>query len=233
MNGTGSAKARSQRPPIMSAPVRRSAWVVPTGLVLLSLIPILAGALRLTELSSGAAVTADNERFFGSPIPVVIHIVSATVFAMLGAFQFATSPAGARSRWHRKSGRVVVPAGLFAALSGLWMTVFYSLPPNDGPLLLWFRLDFGVAMVVSIALGIRAIVQRRFARHGAWMTRAYAIGVAAGTQAIVLTAVELIAGPPDVTWRALLMGASWLLNLAIAEYIIQRRAFVGRRNALT
>lgn len=49
---------------------------------------MLAGAVRLTELTGGAAVTERNARFFDSPAPVIIHIVSVTVYALLGAFQF-------------------------------------------------------------------------------------------------------------------------------------------------
>ena len=37
-----------------------------------------AGALRITELSSGPVVTEANARFVNSPIPVIIHIISAT-----------------------------------------------------------------------------------------------------------------------------------------------------------
>ncbi len=34
---------------------------------------------------------------------------------------------------------------------------------------------------------------------------------------------EIIAGPPSELSRALLMGAGWLINLAIAEWAIRKR----------
>jgi hypothetical protein len=74
---------------------------VPAALIFLSLVPIIAGAVRLTDLSGGQ-ITPDNARFFDSPVPVLVHI-----------------PAG----------RILAPTGLLAALSGLWMAVFYGLPP--------------------------------------------------------------------------------------------------------
>lgn len=194
---------------------------MPAGLIFLSLIPVLAGAARLSELTGGADITPKNERFFNSPVPVAIHIVSVTVYALLGAFQFV--PSLRRSNWHRAAGRILIPAGLLAAGSGLWMTLFYTLPPSDGLLLLLLRLLFGTAMLASLVLGILAIRRRDFATHGAWMTRAYAIGVAAGTQALILIIPELLSTPPDVTTRAVLMGAAWLINLAVAEYVIHRR----------
>ena len=45
----------------------------------------------------------------------------------------------------------------------------------------------------------------------------------AGTQTLILMAGELIAGPPSEFSRALLMGAAWVINLAVAEWIIRKR----------
>ena len=207
-------------------PVRRRSrtqWPVPAGLILLSLVPVIAGAARLTEMGSGAAVTAENARFFASPVPVVVHIVSVTVYSLLGAFQFVPSLRGRRG-WHRIAGRILMPAGLLAALSGLWMALFYVLPPSDGLVLLVLRLIFGSAMVASIVLGLRAIVRRDFIGHGAWMTRGYAIGMGAGTQVVTLLPAQLLLGPPDALTRAVLMGVAWVINLALAEYVIRTRA---------
>ena len=56
------------------------------------------------------------------------------------------------------------------------------------------------------------------------MLRGYAIGMGAGTQALILMAGEMIAGKPSVLSRAVLMGAAWVINLAVAEWIIRRRS---------
>ncbi|MFJ5696578.1 DUF2306 domain-containing protein [Arthrobacter sp. NPDC093139] len=203
-------------------------WIVPAALIFLALIPLIAGGARLGELAGGAEITPRNERFFDSPIPVVAHVLSVTVYSLLGAFQFAPSLRRGRRSWHRAAGRLLIPAGLLTALTGLWMALFYALPPSDGLFLLILRLVFGTSMTASIVLGILALRHRDFARHGAWMTRAYAIGVAAGTQALILIVPELVSGPPDVTLRALLMGAAWIINLAVAEYVIHRRRLPAR-----
>lgn len=206
-----------------SRPRRRPSWLVPAGLILLSLIPVIAGAARLTELTGGSAVTVRNARFFDSPAPVIIHIVSVTIYSLLGAFQFTPSLRRGRRSWHRTAGIMLLPAGLLTALSGLWMAVFYALPASDGQLLLILRLIFGSAMVLSLILGVMAVIRRDFARHGAWMSRAYAIALGAGTQALILIVPELLSSPPDVTTRAILMGAAWVINLAVAEYHIRNR----------
>ena len=77
------------------------AWLVPAGLILLSLVPALAGTSRLIELSSGAEITEANARFFASPLPVVLHIISVTLYSIVGAFQFSTPLRHWRPRWHR------------------------------------------------------------------------------------------------------------------------------------
>lgn len=211
--------------PIDSPPRRaRAQWLAPAGLIILSLIPILAGAFRLTELTGGAAITPQNARFFDSPVPVVTHIVSATVFTVLGAFQFVPSLRARGRSWHRIAGRILIPAGLLFALSALWMSVFYPHPAGDGDLLLVIRLVFGSAMVASILFGIRAIRRRDFVVHSAWMTRAYAIGVGAGSQALILIPGAIVFGAKHELSRAVLMTAAWVINLAVAEYVIRRRA---------
>ncbi|WP_394253440.1 DUF2306 domain-containing protein [Arthrobacter pityocampae] len=217
--------AETSAPPAHSRthPPSRPAWLIPGGLILLGLIPVLAGAVRVTELAGGPEITEQNARFVEFPIPVVLHIFGATLYTLLGAFQFVPSLRQGRRTWHRKAGRILFPAGLVAALTGLWMACFSALPPSDGPLLLAFRLLFGTGMALSLLLGVRAVIRGDIRAHGAWMTRAYAIGLGAGTQALILILPELLGSPPGVTLRALLMGAGWLVNLLVAEIVIRRR----------
>src|SRR5918911_2625958 len=83
LNGAG----KSTSPKAKAAAKAGSAkWLI-TALLLLSAIPLTAGAFRLIELASGAQITPANARFFASPIPVVLHIVGAFGYAILGPFQ--------------------------------------------------------------------------------------------------------------------------------------------------
>jgi len=206
--------------PNNTASRKSAAWLVPVGLILLSAISLAGGAFRLYQLAGGAEITPANARFFAAPLPVVIHILGAAVYALVGAFQF---PTGWRRRafgWHRAAGRVLVVGGLLVGLSGLWMTLFY---PRTGDLLFIVRLVFGSAMVVSIILGFAAIIRRRdVLAHRAWMMRAYAIGLGAGTQALTGMVESFIVSQPDEFSKALSMAAGWLINLAVAEWAIRR-----------
>jgi uncharacterized membrane protein len=206
------------------APVRRRQWLVPTGLILLSAVPVIAGGVRVGQLAGGATVTPDNARFFAMPIPVLLHIFGATTFCWLGALQFV--PRLRRRPWHRYAGRVLVPSGVIAALSGMWMTLWYPLPAYDGPPLGplgVMRLLFGSAMAAALVLGFLAVRRRDFARHRAWMMRGYAIGLGAGTQAFTHAAWTVIVGTPYTEGaRIFLLGAGWVINLIVAEWVIRR-----------
>jgi uncharacterized membrane protein YozB (DUF420 family) len=195
----------------------RRRWVAPTALLALTAVPVLAGAFRVTQLSAGAAVTPDNARFFADPVPVVLHIVGASLFCVLGAFQFLRGPR------HRVVGRLIVPCGLVAALAGMWMAVVYPLPAHDGDLLMVLRLVFGSVMAAALVLGFVTVRRREFAAHRAWMMRAYAIAQGAGSQAVLFGIWAAAAGEPDVPTRALIMGAAWTFNLVVAEYLIRRK----------
>lgn len=206
-------------------------WLVIAGLLLLSFIPVASGAHRLNQLTGGAQITPANARFFASPPPVVVHIFSASLYAILGAFQFATSLRRRWPGWHRWAGRLLVVCGLLVGFSGLWMVLFYAHPVGDGLFLSAQRLLFGSGMIVSIVLSFVAIRRGNVKQHRAWMTRGYAIGMGAGTQALVLMAGEMISGKPDELSRALLMGAAWVINLAVAEWVIRRRPAHRTRTA--
>ncbi len=202
----------------------RQGWPVAGGLLALSVIPVAAGVARLVSMATGAPITLANARFFAHPLPVQVHIVGACLFCILGALQFWLGFRRRFPRWHRTAGRMLAPATLAAGLSGLWMNQFFPYGPNDGLLLCFFRLIFGTGMLLAMVLGIAAILRRDVAKHRAWMMRAYAIGLGAGTQPATQLPWILAVGVPGELPRALLMGGAWVLNLAVAEWFIRRQA---------
>lgn len=201
---------------------RDGRWVVPAGLLGLAAIPVLAGTTRLVEILGGPELIARDPRFAASPAPAVVHVAAAVGYAFLGAFQFSAGIRRRHPRWHRHAGRVLVVLGLGVALSALWLTLFFPPKEGTGDLLYVFRLLFGSAMAGSIVLGLAAIRGREIARHRVWMTRAYALALGAGTQAITVGFGAAIFGS-GVVRHDLMMGAGWAINLAVAECVIRRR----------
>ena len=200
----------------------RPSWLVPAGLLALGTVPVVAGSLRLVELSGAAATMPSDARYDASPLPVVVHVLSATVFAMLGALQFSSALRRRHPGWHRRAGRVLVVAGLGVALSALWLNQFYPRAGASREVLYPLRVTFGTAMLVTIVLGFAAIRRRDVAGHRAWMVRSYAIGLVAGTQVLTLGIGGKVFGTGELT-TALLMGAAWAVNLAVAERAIRTR----------
>ena len=199
----------------------RSIGWVPYPLVALVVVPAIAGSLRLIELAGGPHLLPANPRITASPVPVIVHIVCAVLYAILGAFLFSTGLRRRWPAWHRVSGRVVVVLGLAVAFSALWMTAFYPRVPG-GALAHVFQLGFGTGMAASIILGFNAIRRRDVARHRAWMARAYALALGAGTQALTLGIGKAVFGTSELE-TALMLGAGWGINLAVVEYLIRTR----------
>ena len=189
----------------------------------MSVIPIAGGAALLTELARGAHVTPANARFFAEPLPVAVHIVCASTYILLGPLQFIPGFRRRRPGWHRIAGRVLIPAGILAALAGLVDGRLLPAGPGRRRAAAYVRLVFGSALAGSLVLGYIAIRHRDFAAHRAWMIRGYAVAQGAGTQALIGIPWLLIAGQPaEYLPRTLMLTAGWVINVAVAELIIRR-----------
>ena len=198
-------------------------WKMPLALLLMSAIPFAAGIARLVGLVGNPAIDSENARFVAAPFPVIVHILSVSLFSLFGALQFSSGLRQRLPQWHRVSGRIVVASGIFAALTGLWMTVMYPIQPElQGGLLYAVRVSVGVAMLLSFFLAVAAVKRGDIATHRAWMIRAFALGQGAGMQVVVLLPWMLLIGKPSMLQRDVLMSLAWLINLLVAEMAIQR-----------
>ena len=191
-------------------------------LVALSVVPLLGGVARLAGMAGVDGQPMDT-RFTQNPMPMVVHIFAASLFSVLGAFQFESRLRAAWPLWHRVAGRVLVLCGLLAAATGVWMTLAYVIPPDlQGRLLFWVRLAVGSGMAMALVLAIRAIRGGNVLRHQAWMLRAYALGQGAGTQVLFLLPPQLLLGEAVTGMpRDLLMTAAWAANVLIAESVLR------------
>lgn len=202
--------------------VTPSSWLVPALLIGLSTVPVVGGAVRLATVALGVEIIPGNARFFAAPVFVAAHILSVSVFCVLGAFQVSGPVRRRNPAWHRRAGRALVPAGLVAAFSGLWLSFVYPPGDLDGPALFVFRMVFGIAMIVFLGLGFAAIRRRDITAHRAWMIRAFAVALGAGTQVFTHIPLALFPDLQGELGRTLAMGAGWVINLAVAEWVIHR-----------
>jgi uncharacterized membrane protein len=132
-----------------------------------------------------------------------------------------------RPRCHRAADRTLVVAGALVAGSALWMRLMYP-QEGTGDVLYLFRPAFSTLMVASIVLGFAAIRRREIARHRAWMIRADAIALAAGTQAFTMGVGGARFGD-GVLAHDLSIASAWLIDPAVAEWEVRRRPAPRRR----
>jgi Predicted membrane protein (DUF2306) len=192
------------------------------GLLLLSAVPMLAGLSRLLSLSTGAFTLDDHQRFESDRWTASMHIIGATAFATVGAFQFVP---GLRAKaWHKVAGRVLSALGIGAALAGTVMALRWAPKEFDSAALNAIRTGVAFSMVTFIALGCVAARRRQFEIHGAWMVRAYALFLGGGTQFFTagFTALPFMHAYLNQTIYAAAMAAGWLINALVAEWILRR-----------
>jgi Predicted membrane protein (DUF2306) len=77
-------------------------------------------------------------------------------------------------------------------------------------------------MIACLILGFTAIRRRKIPAHRAWMIRAYAIALAAGTQAFTEGIGQALLGAGELQGD-LAKAAGWAINLAVAEWAINRQ----------
>ena len=183
---------------------------------------MLAGVSRVLSLSTGAFTLDGHERFAADPWMAALHIIGATAFATLGAFQFV--PSLRRGAWHRIVGRVLSVLGITAALAGTWMALRWAPKAFDSAALNAIRTVVAIAMVSFIVLGVISARRRDFEAHGAWMLRAYALFLGAGTQVFTagFTALPFMQPYMSETLATASMAAGWLINALVAEWILRK-----------
>lgn len=204
-------------------PASTAGWPVPAALVALSAIPLAVGTLRLVQLAGGPAVVPADDRFTGFPVALAAHVAGSAVFALVGAFQFAPRFRRLHRDWHRRAGRLVAVVGLLVAASAIWLTLFHAPQPGTGDLLHGARLVVAPAMAAFLVLGVVAVRRHDVAAHRAWMIRAYALGLGAGTQVVTEGFGGALLGSGEVRGD-LLKTSAWVINLGVAEWAIRRPA---------
>jgi uncharacterized membrane protein len=198
-----------------------------TGLFLLALPPALIGLAILQSLATGSlnGVTtgADLARRASYPLAVALHVTGGSALLILGLAQFSGNLRRKAPRLHRWTGRALLALGAGAALSGLWMNASPDAKPEshlyDGA-----QNIMSAAFLAAAALGLAAARARDFAVHRAWMLRAYAIAMGAGTQTALLLPVFLLLGKVEGRALDLILIGAWALNLGVAELLIARQA---------
>ncbi|MEO9904140.1 DUF2306 domain-containing protein [Nisaea sp.] len=202
--------------------LNRQEWALLLIILVYSFIPAVGGLFRIFEFAGGPAIAPGNPRALASPAPIILHILSSSLFLLLGAVQFLPGIRRHSPAIHRTLGPAVVVSGCISAATGVWMTHFYTFPSElQGVLLYWARIFLGLSMIGLIVCSVVAIRSRNISLHGASMFRAYAIGQGASTQAFMGIGWMILSGTEALgPVREGIMLSAWILNFLAAEYLI-------------
>lgn len=201
----------------------RGGWLVPALMAALSLVPIAAGASRMIELSEAATdPSSTGAQYSGDDAPLLIHILSGVIFALMVAYQTAPGPRVRHPMGHRILGRVAVSLGMIASATGVWLIVGYPMSQMATALGNAVRVTFAVALAFSIMLAVVSIRRRQTLKHRFWMIRAFAIAIAGSTQAVLIGGWSALIGEPRRDTIALLLTLGFAINSLIAEFRIQQ-----------
>lgn len=199
-------------------------------LLLLATVPALTGTTQLLTIQgglSGSEVPADSVHYVENALPITVHIIAGMLFGLLGPFQFVQGIRRRHPQWHRWTGRIFVASGAIAAIAALWMNHYF--PSFGGVAKYTSNMFFSIGLLFALGVALRAVMRGDIHSHRAWMMRAYAIGLGVATQRLLLMPYFFAFGIPEGETLGLLLWACWLLNLAVAEWVI--RGERGRRGA--
>lgn len=167
---------------------------------------------------------------FSDRAPLLVHVVASCIFYLLAALQVLSGFRARHPVWHRRAGKVAVVAGLAGSLSATYLSALHF--EISGPILLYGRLLFGPLWLAFMLLGIRSIARRDFKGHGAWMVRAFAVAMPAGTLVFIFAPFVLVLGEVSQQLDEFLQVGAWVVHLTVAEFLIRwnrARRTSGRR----
>lgn len=216
----------------MTKTSRRLAWCGIGVLVAIGVIAVLGRALALVDTSldfnparpvlnaSALKEISDFDRgFTAHPLLTVLHIVPSGLFLILASFQFSSRIRKNYLRFHRWSGRVLVAAGVIAAMSAIFLEIVF---PYGGPIAASAVFLFSSIFLAAILRAFIAIRHRDAALHREWMIRAFSIAIGVSTIRIAGSVIYAITKGhlQDLVGPSFWIG--WAITFAAAEFWIRR-----------
>lgn len=186
---------------------------------LAALLALLVGLVSLRYLLPdvpGAAPNVIANRF--ADVALTLHAGLAAAALILGPLQFFRRKDGRRAAWHRITGVAYMAACLGSAPAGLMLALGVTAGPIAG-------VGFGLLAVVwfwTTAMGLRAVLAGRYAEHGRWMVRSFALTFAAVTLRLYMPLAALLPVDGEDAYRAIAF-LCWIPNLLAVELWLSSR----------
>jgi len=146
------------------------------------------------------------------------HLLGGGTALLAGAFQFNATLRNRRPGLHRLLGKVYLSAVLIGGLSALFLA-----PSSSGGMTA--HLGFGLlaaAWLTTSAVAYQRARAGEYESHRGWMTRSYALCLAAVTLRIYLP-LAFASGVAFETAYPIISWACWVPNLLAAEWLLRAR----------
>jgi uncharacterized membrane protein len=175
---------------------------------------LLLWSLRYFLVGAEAYFPRQREIYERETLGILVHIGGMMVAAALGPFQFLRAFRDRYRGLHRAMGKVYLLGALVGGGAGLYMAQYSA----SG---IVSDIGFGLlAIALLLASGLAYLAIRRgvVQEHREWMTRSYALILAAVTLRIYIPFLEAAFGEQD--GYAIVAWACWIPNLIVAEWLI-------------
>lgn len=212
----------------------RTWWAV--AFVLIGIVSVFFVIRLLTDvpyLATGSTPAPDSfeSRYVAHPVLAYAHIVPGMVYLLGAVFQLSRRFRVRHLAGHRRTGRVLLVAGLVSGVLAVVVGVWF---PFGGPAESAAGVVFGLYFVTALALAFRAVRNRDVGRHRRWMIRAFAVAVGVGTIRIWIglfqaTGLLSIGDGTGTTWFGLAFWLAFVLHALAAEAYLAARP--ARRRA--
>lgn len=181
-------------------------------------------------LQRPAELARVDGRFASHPFLILMHVIPGGIFLLLAPLQFSASIRTRHIRFHRWSGRILLPAALVSVVASLYFGV---LIPYGGPGEAAAIALFGGLFLFAMIRAFVAIRRGQVARHREWMIRVFAIAIAISTVRVVASILDLALTPAGVRPPELFVLAvwtGWVITVGAAELWIRHTRPRGERS---
>jgi len=191
----------------------RLGWSLMTfGVVLLALF-----ALRYPLFGQEAFFEQQRDTYIRHETGIIVHVTAMMIGVLMGPLQFLRSFRDKHRAVHRSMGKVYLVFSSVGAAGGLYMSFFTFADAFSG--VSFFLLGAGV--LTSNYMAYTAIRRRDVNTHREWMTRSFALMLAAVTLRVYVAPLQAAFG--EYTGYAIVAWVCWVPNILIAEWAIRRQ----------
>ncbi|WP_421890337.1 DUF2306 domain-containing protein [Marinoscillum sp.] len=172
---------------------------------------------RIGLLSAKSAEVLDSQIWW---IAFYTHISFGAFALLTGWSQFSKKIRTKNLRLHRILGKVYLISILFAGTAGFYL----ALHANGGWIAQVGFSGMALSWLTTSFLAYLAIIKLNIESHSAWMIRSYSLAFAAVTLRLWLPFFDIALGMGFDDSYTIISWLSWVPNLFVAQYFIQRNS---------